>query len=155
MPLEVACQSAVVADPSKRPLHDPALGQHHEAMPIAAAHDLDPPAASAGHGGRHLRALVSGVTDNALDEREQPPRLAQQRLGAVAILHIGPMHHHGEQQAERVRQYVALAAKGFLARVVARCIECRAPFCAPFEVWLSMIAVVGLASRPDCSRTAT
>jgi hypothetical protein len=65
------------------------------------------------------------------------------------------MHHHGEQQAERVGQYVALAAEGFLARVVARWVECPAPFCVPFDVWLSMIAVVGLAARPDCSRTAT
>lgn len=155
MPFEVACQSAVMADPAECPLDDPALGQHDEAMPVAAAHDLDPPAASAGHGGCHLRPLIAGVADDALDEGEQPPSLAQQRLGAVAILHIGRVHHHAEQQAERVGQYVALAAEGLLARIVARCIERRAPFCAPFEVWLSMIAVVGLASRPDCSRTAT
>lgn len=102
----------MVTDPSKRPLHDPALGQHDDAMPIAAVHDLDPPTAGARHGGRYLRTLIAGVTDDALDEREQPPRLAQQLLGAVAILHIGRVHHHGEQQAERVRQYVALAAEG-------------------------------------------
>ena len=155
MPLEVARQSAVVADPAERPLDNPALWQHDEAMLIAAAHDLDAPPASAGHDGRHLRPLIAGVADDALDEREQSSRLAQQRLGAVAILNVGSMHHHGEQQAERVRQYVALAADGLLARVVARRVECRAHFCAPFEVWLSMIAVVGLASRPDCSRTAT
>jgi hypothetical protein len=49
---------------------------------------------------------------------------------------------------------MALAADGLLARVVAGRIDRRAPFCAPFAVWLSMIAVVGLGSRLACSRTA-
>jgi hypothetical protein len=65
------------------------------------------------------------------------------------------MDDHREQHADGVGQQVALAADDFLARVVAGRVERRAPFCAAFAVWLSMIAVVGLASRPACSRTAT
>ena len=134
MVFEVARQSSVVADPAQRSLDDPALRQHNKAVFVAATDDPDLPTASAGDGGRHLRPLVVGVADDTLDERKQPPRLAQQRLGAVAILNIGRMHHHGEQQAERVRQYVALAADNFLARIVARWVKRRAPFCAPFAV---------------------
>jgi hypothetical protein len=47
------------------------------------------------------------------------------------------------------------AADNLLARVVDGRAERRAPFCVAFAVWLSMIALVGLASRPACSRTAT
>jgi hypothetical protein len=65
------------------------------------------------------------------------------------------MHDDCEQHADGVGQQVALAADNLLARVVAGRVERRAPFCAPFVVWLSMIAAVGLASRPACSRTAT
>jgi hypothetical protein len=65
------------------------------------------------------------------------------------------MHDHREQQAEGVGQQVALATDDLLARVVAGRVERRAPFCAAFAVWLSIIAVVGLASRPACSRPAT
>lgn len=155
MPLEVAGQTPVAADPSDGALDDPALGQDDEAVAVAAAHDLDLPLAGAGDGSGHLRPLVSGVADDALDEREQSPRLSQQRLGAVAILHAGGMHADREQHPDGVGQQVALAADDLLARVVAGRIERRAPFCAPFAVWLSMIAVVGLASRPACSRTAT
>ena len=155
MPPEVTDEAAVAADPSDGALDDPALGQHDEAVAVAAAHDLHLPRAGARDGSRHLRSLIAGVADDALDEGEQPARLAQQRLSPIAILHVGGMHDDGEQHADGVGQQVALAACDLLARAVTGRIERRAPFCAPFAVWLSMIAVVGLASRPACSRTAT
>ncbi len=107
------------------------------------------------NGSGHLRSLIARIADDALDEREQPARLPKQRLSPVAVLHTGGMHDDGEQHPDGVGQQVALAADDLLARVVAGRIERSAPFCAPFAVWLSMIAVVGLASRPACSRTAT
>ena len=155
MPLEIAGQPPVAADPSDGALHDPALWQHDEAMPVAAADDLHGPCAGASDGGGHLRPLIPCVTDDALDEGEKPACLPQQRLGAVTVLHAGGMHDHREQQAEGVGQQVALAPDDLLARVVAGRIERSAPFCAASVVWLSMIAVVGLASRPACSRAAT
>jgi hypothetical protein len=65
------------------------------------------------------------------------------------------MHHDREQQAERIGQQVALAACDLLGGIVAGRVERSAPFCAALAVWLSMMAVVGLASRPAASRTAT
>jgi hypothetical protein len=155
VPLEVAGQTAVVADPAQRAFDDPALGQHDKAASVAAAHDLGLPGSGAGCGSRHLRPLVAGITDDALDEREQTPRLAQERFRAITVLHAGRMHHDAEQQTERIGQDMALAPDDLLARVITGRVERRASFCAPFAVWLSMIAVVGLASRPACSRTAT
>lgn len=155
MPLEVAGETAVATDPADGALDDPALRQHHEAVPVAAAHDLHLPPAGAGDGSGHLRPLIARVADDALDEREQPARLTQQRFGAVPVLHAGGMHDHREKHAYGVGQQVALAANDLLTRVVAGRVERRSPFCAAFAVWLSMIAVVGLASRPACSRTAT
>ncbi|CAB4976695.1 unannotated protein [freshwater metagenome] len=93
------------------------------------------------------------VAPAALDEGEQPTRLTQERFGPIGILHAGWMHYHREQHADGVGQQVALPADDFLARVVAGRVERSAPFCAPFDVWPSMIAVVKLASRPACSRT--
>ena len=65
------------------------------------------------------------------------------------------MNHDIQQEAHRVDQDVPLATFDLLARVVARRIERSPPFGAPFAVCESMIAAVGLASRPCCSRTAT
>jgi hypothetical protein len=75
--------------------------------------------------------LVSRVADEALEGGEQPARLPQQRLGAVAVLHVGGMDDHREQQAERVGQQVALAAGDLLGRVEAGRIERAAPFRCP------------------------
>ena len=65
------------------------------------------------------------------------------------------MDRNAQQQAERVDQEMSLAAGNLLARVVALQINRGPPFCAALALWLSMIAAVGLASRPACSRTAT
>lgn len=155
MPLEVASEAAVAADPSYGALDDPALRQHDEFVLVVASDDLDLPTAGAGDGGGHLRPLMACIADDALDEWKQPARLTQQRLGTVAVLRVGGMHDYRQQHADGVGQQVARATGDFLARIVAGRVERRAPFCAAFAVWLLIIAVVGLASRPASSRTAT
>ena len=65
------------------------------------------------------------------------------------------MHDNGQEEAERVDEDVPLAARNLLARVIALRIKRIPPFGAALALWLSMIAAVGLAWRPACSRTAT
>ena len=122
-------------------------------MPVAAAHDLKLPTAGAGDGGLHLLPLIAGVADGA--SMSELSGLAEQSLGAVAVLYAGGVDVNGQQQANCIRQNVALAAKHLLASVIAGRVERSPPLTAPFAVWLSMIAVVGLASRPAFSRTST
>ena len=74
---------------------------------------------------------------------------------AVTILHIGRMYDRLHQQALRVDQNVSLLAFDLLARIVARRVAVEPPFSALLTLWLSMIAAVGLASRPACSRHCT
>ena len=153
--LEVLGEPAAAPEPREGPLHDPALGQRHEARAVAALGDLQPPAAGLGdrRGGR--LALVGPVGEDHLDEREQPARGAQERQGAVPVLDAGGRDGGAQQQAQRVDEDVALLALDLLARVIALRIDTRAPFSAPFTLWLSMIATVGLASLPACSRAWT
>jgi len=122
---------------------------------VAAADNLEFPEAGAGDGGFHLLSLVAGIADDALDEGEASSRLPEQRLGAVAVLDARRVDSNGEQQAERVGQDMALAADHLFAGIVAGRVERSPPLTAPFAVWLSMIAIVGLASRPAFSRTST
>ena len=65
------------------------------------------------------------------------------------------MHDNVQRQTQHVDEDVALAALDLLARIVASRFEQSPPFRALLALWLSMIAVVGLASRPACSDTAT
>ena len=155
MTLEVTSQAAIAADPGEAALDHPALWQDDEAVKLGALHDLEFPHPGLGDGEGGLLALIAGVSEDALDEREQAPRLAQQHDRAVAILDIGGMDHDVQQEAERVDEDVALAARCLLARIVARWIERDPPFEAPRAVWLSRIAAVGLASRLWRSRSRT
>jgi hypothetical protein len=71
--------------------------------------------------------------------------------GHIAILYVGGVNDHAQQQAERIDQDLALASCDFLARIVALRVERR----AALALRLSMIATLGLASRLACSRVAT
>ena len=126
--LEIAGQAAVAADPGKGALDDPALGQDDEAMGIAALDDLQGPRAGLGNNPGHLWPLVAGVGKDALDERKGSPRGAQQIARAIAVLHVGRVDDHAQQEAQRIDQDVALAAGDFLARIKALRVERRAPF---------------------------
>ena len=94
---------------------------------------------------------VAAVGEHGLDKGPEAAGRPQQRLGAVTVLHVTAMNLHGEQAAISVGQDVPLAARALLARVVAA----RPPFWSPVRTdWLSMIAAVGLASRPARARSA-
>ena len=67
----------------------------------------------------HLLATVAAVGKNALDEGEEPTRLAQHLVGTIAILDVGGMYHDAQQETERGEQDVSLATLDLLARVVA------------------------------------
>src|SRR5215207_7217714 len=66
-------------------------------------------------------------------------------------LDVGRMHDHTEQQPLRVDRNMALAPLDLLGGIVAA----RPPFSVVFTLWLSMMAAVGLASRPSPSRNRT
>ena len=61
------------------------------------------------------------------------------------------MNHHGQQQSHGVHHDVPLASGYPFASVVTP----RPPFSVVFADWLSMIAALGVASRPATSRTRT
>ena len=124
-------------------------------MQFVALDDLDRPGSGLGQRRRQLWSLIVGIGKDAFDEGEAAARATvedQQR--AIAILQIGRVDDDVQQEAERVDENVPLAARDLLARVIPRRIDRRPPFCAPLALWASMIATVGLASRPAFSRTA-
>lgn len=153
MAFEVARQAPVAAEPGKRALDKPALGLNDKAMKIAAFDDLDHPGPGLGHGCGRAFTRVAAVGEDPLYEGKQAPRLAQEQERPVAILDVGRMHDDVQQETERVDEDMALAARRLLARIVALRVERGPPFSAPRAVWLSMIAAVGLASRPWRSRS--
>lgn len=156
MTFEVFGEAATAADPGEGAFDDPAFGKNDEAMQLAALDDLDRPRAGPDQGGGELGSLVAGVGKDAFDEGEQSARApVEDQRRAVAVLHVGRMHDDVQQEPERVDQNMPLATLDLLARVIARGIDRRPPFCAPLALCASMMAAVGLAARPACSRVAT
>ena len=125
---EVASQATVTTDPRERSFDDPPFRQDLKSSSVRSLDDLQAPGTSAPHRHRHLASRVSAIGKDALDEREQSSRPAQQVEGAIAVLNIGGMNDNAQQEAQRVDQDVPLATLDLLARVVARRIKPSPPF---------------------------
>jgi hypothetical protein len=145
----VLAHSPVPTDPAEGTLHDPTLGQDHEARDVVTPpHDFQDPAAQ-GFRPFHQFARIAAVGPNELQSGVQAAKPTQHELGSVAILHVGDMHDHYQDQPQRVDDQMPLAPFDLLARVVAP----RSPFSVVLTVWLSMIAAEGETFRPSATRT--
>ena len=154
--LVVARQPPIAADPGEGALHNPAFWQDDEFVQLVAFDDLDNPIAGACGGQGGACALIAGIGEDAQDEGKQCPRARiENESRAIAILDVCRMNGNAQQEAKRVDKDVPLAARDFLARIVALCIDKSPPLSAALALWLSMIAAVGLGSRPTCSRVST
>jgi len=147
----------VAADPSQGSLDHPSFWQDDEAPgDIGSLDDLDLPCAGSRGCCANARSLIAAIGVDALDEGELSSRsFVEHQRRTIAVLDIGGMNDDIQQEAERVDEDVALAARDLLASIEALWIEAFAPFWAALALWLSMMATLGLASRPSRSRDWT
>lgn len=152
----VLCEASAPTQPGEGALDDPAFWQNLEAdCVVGALDDLPLPGAKDLHGGGRDRSLIAAIGEDPLDEREQTTHRFEHEQAAIPILDARRMNHDIQGETQRVDQDVSLFSFDFLSRVVAAGVDARPPFSAPLTLWLSMIAAVGLASLPACSRIAT
>lgn len=156
MTLEVFGKATAASDPGEGSLDNPPLGQHDEAVKLGTRDDLDLPGSAACDRSGELGSAIAGIGEDVFDEGKEATRASiEDKPRPIAILHIGGMDDDVQQEAERIDENMPLATLDLLACIETRRIERRPPFCAPLALWASMIATVGLASRPSRSRTAT
>ena len=147
--LEILAEPSAAAQPRQGALHHPPARQYLEAMAVwIAPHHAQYPSPS-GPSPLHQSASIGGIGPDQLEPGEPGQQLAQHQLGAVPVLDVGRMYHYGQEQAGRIHYDVAFAPRYLLACVVAP----RPPFSVVFTDWLSMMAALGVASRPSLSRT--
>ena len=77
--------------------------------------------------------------------------IIKRRPVEVAALDVGRMDDGTQQQTFGIYREMALLALGLLASVIPASVDRAPPFSALLTLWLSMIAAVGLASRPASS----
>ncbi len=73
-------------------------------------------------------------------------------MKAMAVLDASRVDVDGEDQAEGIDEEMALLALDLLARVIARRVDARPPFSAPFTLWLSITPALGEAAWLSSSR---
>lgn len=155
--LPVLGEPAAAIEPSDATLDDPSFGQNRKSLrligPLDDLHiDL---AQHTFQSGAERRTLVAAIGVELAQEGEQAEQRCHHQHAAVAILQGRRMDHRVQDQAQGVDQEMALLSLDLLARIEAVRINPAPPFSALFTLWLSMIAAVGLASRPACSRHCT
>ena len=127
--LEIARQAAIAANPGQGSFDDPALGQHDEFVQFVALDDLDHPTTGAGSRSRGAWSLVTGIGEDAFDEREQAAGAPiENQPRPVAVLKVGGMDDDVQQKTERIDQDVALAPGDLLARIIPLRVKRGAPF---------------------------
>ena len=127
--LEIACQTAIAADPRQSAFDDPALGQDDEFVQFIALDDLEQPTTGAGNRSRGTRSLIAGIGKDALYEGEEAAGASiENQSRPVAVLNVGGMDHDVQQEAERIDQDMALAPGDLLARIKPLWVKRGAPF---------------------------
>lgn len=150
-------QASAAVKPSNRSFDDPALGKDDEALGrIGSLDDLDlQAAADATQAGLKIWPLIGPIGIEFAQKRMQAKQGRHDPDAPVTILDVARMHDGVQQQTLCVYKDMALLAFDLLTGVIARRVNRRPPFSALLTLWLSMMAAVGLASRPAFSRHAT
>lgn len=152
--LPILREAPAAVEPSDRPLDDPSLRKDLEALRhIGPLHDLnlDFPH-DAPERGLEDRPLIAAVGIELAQERVEAEQRGHHKHAAVPVLDASAVHHGMQHQAEGIDEEVPLLPLDLLAAIVAVGIDRRPPFSALFTLWLSMMAAVGLGSRPACAR---
>ena len=104
-------------------------------MKFGAFDDFELPRSGPRDSACGLCCVVSAVSENALDEREEAPGAAiEHEPCTVTILDVGGVDHDVQEEAKRIDENVPLATLDLLACIVALRIDRRPPFCAPFAL---------------------
>src|SRR3954463_7575018 len=149
--LVVLGQSAPSAEPAERPFDHPAARLHDKAGGAcgAANNDQHQTRQIAGEPGRKL--IVDAVGEHGPEPDVEWFQALQQVAQAIGILNVGRMYQDAEQQP-------SVSTATCLLRLFSRFAASQPrgpPLSVVLTLWVSMIAAVGLASRPAPSRSRT
>lgn len=110
----VFAEPSVTTQPGERPFDNPPLRQNNEAVEVNRLEDgSQQPMAAALH--PRGDSSISAIGPNDAQPWQSSPNHIQQRLGRIAILHVGGEHQQGPDQAQGIDEQVTLAARAFFA----------------------------------------
>ena len=145
----VLAEPTTPTQPSQSAFYNPPTRQHLKPVTVRrASDDLQQPATE-GTSPIDQLPSVAPIGPDQLEPGVSPGQSAQHQFGSVAVLDIRSVDNDRQKQAKRINYQMALAAGDLLARIIAP----RPPFSVVLTDWLSMMAALGVGSRPSDSRT--
>ena len=145
----IFAQPTTPTQPCQCAFHDPSAGQHLEMVAVRRTLDNLQKPTTEGVCPLHKLSSISAICPDQLEPRKSPHQFRKHKLGPVSVLDIRSMDDNGQKQSQSVYDDMAFASRDLLARVVAA----RPPFSVVLTDWLSMMAALGVGSRPSTSRT--
>ena len=146
---EIFAQPTTPTQPCKCAFHDPSAGQHLKMVDVRRTLDnLQKPTTECISPFYQL-SCIAAISPDQLESRKSPHKLRKHKLGPVSVLDIRSMDDNGQKQSQSVYDDMALASRDLLACIVST----RPPFSVVLTDWLSMMAALGVGSRPSASRT--
>ena len=147
--LVVLAEPSAPAEPGQRAFNHPSARQHLKLVAVrSTAHHLQQLSSSL-PSPRHQPTGIGRIGPDDLEPGEPAQQLGQHQSDPVPVLDVGGVNHHGQEQPGGVHYNVALAPGHLFTGVLAA----RPPFSVVLTDWLSMMAALGVASRPSLSRT--
>ena len=145
----IFAQPTTPTQPCKCAFHDPSAWQHFKMVDVRRTLDnLQKPTTECISPFYQL-SCIAAISPDQLESRKSPHKLRKHKLGPVSVLDIRTMDDNGQKQSQSVYDDMALASRDLLACIVSM----RPPFSVVLTDWLSMMAALGVGSRPSASRT--
>ncbi len=150
--LPILCETTAAVQPTDGPLDNPTLGQDDELAGVRTLDDLEIDlAAGLAQPSLEFRPRVAAVGIQLQQEWKQAEQRRHDQHAAVAVLHVRRVDDAVHQQALCVDEEMPLFALDLLPGIETMRVR-DPPFSALLTLWLSIMAAVGLASRPTSSR---
>ena len=103
----------------------------------------------------HQQTSIAPISPDQLKPGKSPNKPGQHKLRPITVLDVCPVDHHRHEQTYGASYDVALTDVALLTPIdLLTCIVAtRPPFPVVLTDWLSMIAALGVDSRPSICRT--
>ncbi len=135
--------------PAKSSFDYPPAWQNFKVMTVFwSLYDLQHPASESASPILQLTSIPA-VSPDQFKPGKSSTKLGQHKLCSVTVLDVCSVNHYRHKQSYSVNYDVALAPADLLACIITP----RPPFSVVFTDWLSMIAALGVGSRPSICRT--
>jgi hypothetical protein len=149
--LIIFAQTPIPSQPGKCSLNDPTPRQYLEPLDLLLAfYNLEDPTIHTLHPLNQF-TCVTPIRPNQPQARKLLLDLLKNQPGSISVLDRGFVNHNGQDQSQSIDQDVTCSARYLFPCIIAT----RPPFSVVFTLWLSIIAALGLISRPSALRTSS